>query len=351
LWEEPFANKEWDTSSKYERLLMATGLFKEYHLKKALIQIGESNAGKGVKTNAFQNTFQNYIGTFNITSLVYNSNSGSDSAKQLSFLLSIYDKRISFSSEASTSCVLDANLYKNIVSGGDRILARSNFKDEKEIVNTSLLISCMNAMPRIEPIDDAVVNRLEMVQYKNIFVANPTPDTNERKRDENIKSVLNQQKYKDALCHIMFESYSEWISNGFPDDPNSQTFKESILSEFTIKGTINKNFEITKNHNDFVPYNEIKNFLKREGKTPTDNSLSIELTKIGLKKIQQKRFKDIFSGKDKIAVVYTGIKRLNEYLTDTPAINQWVSKKNNDESEEIKNNIYDDVVIDSEDEV
>lgn len=67
--------------------------------------------------------------------------------------------------------------------------------NEQVIVNRATLFLMVNDIPKIQPVDDGVRNRVGCVEFRCTFVDNPTGPL-ERKADPDIKVLL-----KESLPH------------------------------------------------------------------------------------------------------------------------------------------------------
>ena len=97
-----------------------------------------------------------YVSTFNANCLVYNKKSPvAEPAKALMWILNIWNSRLTCASEieGDDKTVLNGNLIKRIVSGGDVIKARGNYMNEVEIVPAFTPWFMYNQWYDVEPSD------------------------------------------------------------------------------------------------------------------------------------------------------------------------------------------------------
>ena len=69
------------------------------HMKKIFFGLGDTNAGKSTIVTACQNTFGDYIGTFNAENSSHKKESGQDEAQQMRWSLLFRSKRLILSNE------------------------------------------------------------------------------------------------------------------------------------------------------------------------------------------------------------------------------------------------------------
>jgi phage/plasmid-associated DNA primase len=279
LFEDPFLDQERKEMSIYLKIALARGISGDYLYKICYFIIGLKDSCKGVLYEALKNCFEGYISSFNGASLYYNKNN-TDEAKKLSWILDICDSRITFASEPRSDSTIDTNLLKTISSGGDPIICRKNFKDELEIKNRATAFILCNDAPQPQPVDEAVTGRLNYIELKCRFI--PEKDiTNtkyQRVANENIKLEFKQEKYKNALLHILIDSYQEYLKEGhtIPDDV-LKAKDDWLDNDFSLKTILQKRYEITNDKKDYIPISEINDYLD-----PHRNKLKMSDRKIGL---------------------------------------------------------------------
>jgi hypothetical protein len=307
LFEDPFMSHEMDASD-YLRIAIVRALHGDYRAKQFYFCVGKSNAGKGVLADALKASFGGYVGSFNAKSLAYNDNSTADSAKQLSWVFGIKDKRMAISSEISMSKAFDGNLLKSLASGGDEFDARKNHQDEVKVVNRSTMFCFNNDIPVINPLDDGCVNRIRCVEFNCVFKFEDVSRDYERLGDKEIKNTFEKDnEYQDALVWIMIDAYNEYKQKGHttPDSVKSAT-KEWTGDTGSVAGLLDMKYEITRDKNDFIPSREIIDYLTKE------KQLKMSEKKIGLELKDLKLVSDGKKVKGKNVQVWYGI-RIREY--------------------------------------
>jgi len=101
IFQDPYTQKQLDEGVPLaEMVAFARALWGDYRARKLYFLVGPTSTGKGVRSIALKISCGSFVSDFNINSFAHNPNSGSDEAKQLSFLWSVVDSRIALSNEA-----------------------------------------------------------------------------------------------------------------------------------------------------------------------------------------------------------------------------------------------------------
>lgn len=283
LFEDPFFEEDAELVEFYKKVL-ALAIYGKYTLKMFMFVVGLGNSGKGVTVEAMSAAFGAFIGMFNGESMIYNKNNGADAAKRMSWLIDCAFKRMMISNEFQKHAAVDGNILKSITSGGDMIMARKNFQDEGYVINRAMPFSFVNDMPKIEPYDDAVDNRVVCIEYRKVFVADPDPDNKMFvKADPEVKNKFKtNDDYKDALQTIIFMAYQKYLKDGLmvPEAAKAAK-KEWVQNENTLEAILSERFEFVKNERAVVPFSKIDKFLKERGVQMTKTKVGRELTKLG----------------------------------------------------------------------
>jgi hypothetical protein len=118
--------------------------------------MGERDCGKGVLVGLTESAFGDYVRTTNGENFLFKNNSG-ESSKALSWLLPFEHKRLLLTNEITRDSEnknkINGNTLKKLASGGDKIEARSNHKDEINFKVQARPFMFLNDLPPIEPAD------------------------------------------------------------------------------------------------------------------------------------------------------------------------------------------------------
>lgn len=292
LFNAPFSNTE--TPAVFLHYLMRA-IIGDFHMKKYLIGIGGTNSGKGVLTGLLRQTFGNNVSTFNGNSLLLRRGD-SEAARELSWLYPIMNSRISISSEMkmSESAVIDGNIIKSVVSGGDEITFRRVYKDEVKGINTSMPIIFCNDLPKFSPADEAVRERTIVITFDNSFVDHPDPNIpTQKKGDPLIKQKLQDPKYSAALFHILRNEFLAWKKTNYAEivlSPHMVQEKNDWVPLTDFTDLLNEKFEITRNPEHLVLFDDIyREIIRTQGEgSYSKTKVGRELTRLGLLKLEKK---------------------------------------------------------------
>lgn len=287
LFEDPFKQNEQE-SGIYLKELLARAIAGHYNDKVMIWAVGETNSGKGAQSTALYNCFDSFVSSYNPNALLYNKNSGTDEAKKLSWVYPIHNSRISIGNEVRPNGIIDTSILKSLVSGGDLIPIRKNFKDEEYKINRATLLYFCNDIAKFNADDNATLNRIKLYEYKLSFVENPS-ESWERPSIQNLKTLFQQDEYKDAYFWCIVDAYK----NSIPIPPKCviESAREWIPApKQSFKGCLqDEGYKIVTDPDAFIPFNELKGVLLENGigQGLTDNALGRELSKLGLEPISK----------------------------------------------------------------
>ena len=116
-------------------------------------------------------------------------------------------------------------------TGGDPITTRFLNKNSFTYVAKFVLMSQLNELIKLSTNDEAIQRRLRVVELPFKFVKNEGQElgNNEKYRDENLKSLITTDEYRDALFYILL---NVWIEN-----------KGVFYESSTVKSITNDFFE------------------------------------------------------------------------------------------------------------
>ena len=285
LFSDPFYASEQDVGV-YLKQLLARGIAGEYRDKVSIWAVGETNSGKGVQSIALMKCFESFISIYNPNALLYNKNSGSDEAKKLAWVYPIHNSRIAIGNEVRPSGIIDSSIVKQVVSGGDPMKIRKNFKDEEDRVVRATIMYMCNDMAKFDAVDNAVVGRVKLYEYKISFVDKKPEDLQEWERAARpVKELFDRDEYKDAYFWCIMDAYlshrpvapSAALASADVWLPKPRASFQSCLQE--------AGFQIVKGNDElFVPFSELKAVLVEGGvaRGMTDQAIGRELNKLGL---------------------------------------------------------------------
>jgi len=205
---------------------IARGLAGHIEDKNWAVGMGERDCGKGVLVGLLENCFGEYCRSTNSENFLFKKGQ-SDSAKALSWLVPFEFRRLLLTNEITIDSEgkyrINGNTLKKLSSGGDKIEARVNHKDEINFKIQARVCMFCNDLPPIEPADTKETSY--MFRYPSKFL---NPD------DERLGKPVLRPKMKEVDGKIEYE-YDE---NG-----------EKVMTNVC---------------NFYVKDDEIKSFCKRE---------------------------------------------------------------------------------------
>ena len=146
---------------------------------------------------------------------------------------------------------MNSKLIKQLVSGGDEIEARQNYKDEIQFkVGFTLFI---NSNDTFEFTTKDAGENLITLQYKSKFVKKDELfDGCEfyKLKDDNIKNLINEDRIVNAYIHYIIDSFNDYVPL-IPEEIKLSTETNNKAPEITVEQFIFKNF---KNTNDKKKY-------------------------------------------------------------------------------------------------
>lgn len=262
------------------------------------VGMGERDCGKGVLVGLLENCFGDYCRSTNSENFLFKKGQ-SDSAKAFSWLVPFEFRRLILTNEITIDAQgkyrINGNVLKKLSSGGDKIEARVNFKDEVNFKIQARPCMFCNDLPPIEPAD--AKETAYMFRYPSKFL-NPDDDrlgkpimrpityeengevkyelddNGEKKmvnvcnfylKDDSIKSWCQEEEVLNAFIYIIFQQYGEKAE--IPDNMKEEMldFKEDekeediFLSLFRYPNDENWDSE----ENDWVSKEQIKHLQRK----------------------------------------------------------------------------------------
>lgn len=292
----------------------ARALAGDISAKKIFFCPGLTNAGKSKLIDMFITCFGGFIKSFNAECLANTSKlNSSDEASRNRWAFLVRFGRILFSNEIKMDTPLNGNSIKKMASGGDKIIGRNHHEGETAFVPHFTLFCMLNDIPAIDPMDDAVFNRLVYCEFNKTFVDTVVNPKTQVLADPNLREKMDNPIFIGGFIHLILDGYRYFLEHGQP--PFDATIKESWTfsdkKDRNIIHFLRNNFEVTHEKKDFILVTEMNNFK--------NNHKQLFHT------VSPKRFNDLvqstFSihqdavGKDR-SKAWIGIKRINNSNDD-----------------------------------
>ncbi len=233
--------------------MLSRGVAGEYHDKRFIMSIGESNCGKGKLVSLCKTALENFVGEFNLEHFLAKKNADMESERTWTFLCDIWDTRLQFSNECTMATdtkgnviPLDGNKIKKYVSGGDTIPCRLLYSNSIKVKNKGLPVFLVNDAPKVQPADQAYLNRANYITVDRTSNSNITEDTDTYfQTDTTIDAYVENITTGDAFITVMCQYYKK--SCVCPMNKPAYVIHESIeRSEASEQGDmwIKNNFNI-----------------------------------------------------------------------------------------------------------
>ena len=271
--------------------------------------VGRPDCGKGVMTLCMRESFDEYVGEFNMNVLKCNIRDGADEAKKFAWYARHEGTRVLIGNEITLDGrALDGNLMKKLSSGGDSIQQRTNFKDEVETDMVSTFFSFSNDLPPIKPCDEALKNRIQSIPHTKSFVNKPQIECNEYEMESDpcLKDKIKNDEWRNSFFWLIINAYGERLP--LPDEVKEEKDDLIVVEDVQLKTILEEEYEfISQNDptynedNDYVSSRQIIAFIKEQGINMSETKIGRELKKLGLKKHNKK-----LNGKT--TLVYLGLK-------------------------------------------
>ena len=277
---------------------IARGLAGHIEDKNWGVGIGERDCGKGVLVGMLENCFGEYCRSTNSENFLFKNN-GADSAKALSWLVPFEFKRLLLTNEITRDSEgkyrINGNILKKLSSGGDKIEARVNHKDEINFKIQARVCMFCNDLPPIEPADAKETSYMfrypskflnedderlgkplmrkkynivnEEIEYEKDEDGNDiyVNVCNFYKKDDDIKFWSKKPEIMNAFIHIIFNHYGkktsipETMKEEMNDFQEEEKEEDRFLDLFNFYGDKDWN----KDRKDWVSITQINVLLKK----------------------------------------------------------------------------------------
>jgi phage/plasmid-associated DNA primase len=309
LFEDPY-NSE---SGLFFKKTVLMAIFGDYRRKQFNTILGDSNSGKGVTTAACIGAFDEYVSTWDSSELLAKDKSGMDAARQNTWLLNIYGTRISISNEMKPNSIIEVNVFKKATGGGDELVGRQSYGLEIKFRNTATLFLFANDFGSFSAKDESgVAERAKFIRMENVFKTNPEPGTNQRLARPELKNLFETNvEYQKAFFWVIMDTYKlltageKKLGGKFiePDCVKAEISEWINPAGDDVKAILEEQYEITKNENDCIQFNDIRKLFIKAKSNMSDTKLGRILTSMGLLLVIKK-----VNGK--VIRVRTGVKLL-----------------------------------------
>jgi hypothetical protein len=249
---------------------LARALVGDITAKKFYFCPGHTNGGKSTLVTMLMSVFgSKLIGTFNAEELVYVSSMNTkDEAARNRWALLLRFSRIVCSNEINMTKSLNGNAIKKLSSGGDIVVARTHKEEETPFVPHFSIFCMLNNIPKIDPMDGAIISRLEYTEFPFKFVKEIKQGDPEyyKPQDNDLSAKIKEDWFIQGMIHLLLDSYQDFLTNGIPefDAAAKNTWTSGAKQEDEITDVIEEYFEITNNSKDYVTLADMSKFKSKQ---------------------------------------------------------------------------------------
>jgi hypothetical protein len=249
------------------------------------------NSGKGVLCTLNENAWENYTTMVISESFLMDRSHGGDEAKKLSWLLNCEFARMIVTNEmrvdaSDSKLAINGQILKGkMASGGDKCMARLNFKNEVYFRIQGRLFMWCNDLPPITPAD--AMDSMHKFYFPNEFVPELHPDPNDpsrryqRLKDENIKRYCAEQDVLDAYTWMVIDAYrNHEVVPSQSVKEETASFVDASTDEMSV---LKRVFQITERKDDFISSSNATDIVKKLKLNISPQKLKEVLCKLGAK--------------------------------------------------------------------
>jgi len=232
--------------------------------KKIFFCPGLTNAGKSKLSDMYIICFGGFVKTFDAQNLAnMNKNNTNDEASRNRWAYIVRFGRIVFSNEIKMEYPLNGNSIKKFSSGGDRVVGRNHYEGDTAFVPHFTLFCMLNDIPAIDPMDDAVYNRLVYCEFNKQFVEKITNPKNQILADPNFGEKINEPRFIRGFIHLILDGYQYFLDHGQPSfDPIvKESWTVSDKKDRNVSNLLQNHFERSKN--DFIYVSNMISFKEK----------------------------------------------------------------------------------------
>lgn len=287
---------------------LCLALLGKYELRNLIFGIGATSSAKSLLMDVCKRCYGK-TSVITVPAYVFLKNGADDQSLQNKDLYKALTRgyKIIFVSEIDVDGKsFDITKLKNFSSGGkDEIFFRRLQKETIGKICKSLIVVLCNGIPYLVGADEAFKSRLKIVKYHYSFVDEVTKP-NHKPIDRSIDGLFKTKTYMRCFRLLMMKRCLEIVKNNYivdiPECVKNELGNYVKTDAEKVMEKLNERYDITKDENDVVLFNELKDFIKSDLNFD-DNKIIKLLNEIGLDKTKCIRFRD---GSKKMARV--GIK-------------------------------------------
>ena len=257
--------------------------------------LGRTATGKTTLINALKETYGGYVDMLAAENLAISRFSGTND--HCGWKMKFRNSRIVTTSECSPNIKLEGNLLKS-VSGGDPLPVRMIASEPITVNPQATLFSFANEFPAIDPVDEALRDRLLAIRWNVSFKKGDG-------RDDTIKDFVKTNEACDSLFWILNDAYQLYLQEGFKEVAEISQFTTRLTNELDeFRQLFESSFEVG-GPDDLLRTVDVYHVFREWSKTESRVANKLELD-FGIKK-DKRRNKDMWEGQQRC---FIGIRRV-----------------------------------------
>jgi hypothetical protein len=246
------------------------------------VWVGVRNSGKGVLTLLYTTALSGYVGPFDANNLIKVRKSDTENSRKNAWKIPFALYRLVIGNEMSVddNSFIDGIEIKQIASGGDKIVARQIYAQDKEYKLEGHMLIMVNDISDIKP-KDAYSNML-YVEMPCTFQEEKSELAVRRDADLTIKDFVASKAAHLAMIEILLDNYN------IPNYTEMKSKAKDLVEETeeNVLGKILEIYEKTNNVKDSVLASDFDKEMKKIGLVFTTAKRKRYMDKL---KIEQKR--------------------------------------------------------------
>ena len=218
---------------------------------------GSGGNGKSKLVKLLEKCFGDYFYAPNVamyTTKVQNSSAATSEKAKLK------GRRCACSGEPEEDETFKIGRIKELV-GGDKIQARDLYSKPIEFVNQAQIIICMNKLSQLSDIDGGAIRRVRVVNFPFQFKHEPIPRTNQKKIDESIGRMFDDNvEIWQQFMIILLNRFKDLKDRNFTFDEPVEVLEatKSYLHDCNIIAQfIEESLDVTYNDADLISANDL----------------------------------------------------------------------------------------------
>jgi len=253
--------------------------------------LGSRNCGKGVLYDCLVNAFGDYVGSFELSNLLFQRNTKKDLnevSRKNYWMMDMQFMRLALSQETPTpdmNMKVDGKIFKKLAGGGDEITARRNFDriDTKFYIDTTFMMLGNDDLVFDPP--DTNEHRIEfnsVIQFKSKEEIDRLREdgvselilSNYAVKDPNLKDKCKTEEWANAMVYLLFENYVTTalpVFRGVDESDETKPLPLQILEKIVVT----RDYE-----NDVVTVKKVESLFFNNKKKVHNHLISMGVSKM-----------------------------------------------------------------------